>query len=210
MRCLAAALLCLVSFTAQAKQSPYPSVTPFNGDRYAGHAQMGPDVVKAIGCPPPACQRAGKARHLYPTRKRPPVTRQRWRQVPIFAPLAGAVEPLSLADGVKREAGRVAVQIVGGRPSGCPSRFCACALALKIFGRIMPGLNVAVTWAHKFPRVAPAPTMVAARHGHAFQLIAHVRGSVWRVWDANSGHGRTRIHERSIAGFTIVNPHGSG
>lgn len=176
---------------AHARPSPYP-VTSFDGDKYsARQAQMGADVAKAV-----------KARTGAKARKRAPVSRKRWRQVPIFAPL---VAPPSLGEGFRR----VAAQILGGRPQGCPHRFCGCALALKIFGRIVPVLNLAVNWVHKFQRSPPAPGMVAARHGHAFQLIAHIRGMTWQVWDANSGRGRTRIHERSIAGFIIVNPHGS-
>jgi hypothetical protein len=50
--------------TAHASPSPYPSVTSFSGDRYSAHAQ------------------ADKARYLYPTRKRPPVSRQKWRAGP--------------------------------------------------------------------------------------------------------------------------------
>jgi hypothetical protein len=207
MRIFAAAvLLCLASFGAEAKQSPYP-VTPFEGDRYGARtAQMGADVAKAV-----KVQRTRKAARSHRWRRVPvPRARPELRQVPIFAPYVspGAVEPLTLYGGAKREAGRVA-QTIGGRPSGCPHRFCGCALALKIFGRIVPTLNLAVNWVHKFQRSPPAPGMVAARHGHAFQLIAHVRGTTWRVWDANSGRGRIRVHERSIAGFVIVNPHGS-
>lgn len=197
MRFLAVALFCLVSFTAEAKQSPYPPVTQFNGDRYGG-AQLGPEVARSV-----------KAKQGAKAHQRAPVSRKRWRHVPVPAPRPIASEayrvevvPVSLGEGARR----VAAQIIGGRPQGCPHRFCGCALALKIFGRIVPILNLAVNWVHKFQRSPPAPGMVAARHGHAFQLIAHVRGSTWQVWDANSGRGRTRIHERSIAGFVIVNP----
>lgn len=97
---------------------------------------------------------------------------------------------------------------LGGRPHGCPYRFCGCALSLHIYGRQVPGLNLASNW-FRFPRAAAAPSMVAVRRGHVFQLLAHVSGTVWRVWDANSGRGRIRVHERSIAGYGIVNPHGS-
>jgi hypothetical protein len=103
---------------------------------------------------------------------------------------------------------RPPAQIIGGRPSGCPSRFCGCALSLKLFGKIIPRLNLAANW-KAFPSAAPAPGMVAARHGHVFQLLSHVRGNIWVAWDANSGRGLTRIHHRSIAGFTIHNPNGS-
>jgi hypothetical protein len=196
----AAALLCLVSFGAEAKQSPYP-VTPFDGDKYSARtAQMGPEVARTVQHQRAAAKKRSRNKHI---KKRPRF------EVPIPAPRPiaepGAVEPLTLYGGAKREAGRVA-QTIGGRPSGCPARFCGCALALKIFGRIVPTLNLAVNWVHKFQRTPPAPGMVAARHGHAFQLIAHVRGSTWRVWDANSGRGRIRIHDRSIAGYQIVNP----
>jgi len=67
------------------------------------------------------------------------------------------------------------------------------------------GLNLAANWL-RFPRAEAAPGMVAARRGHVFQLQAHVEKRIWRVWDANSGGGRIRIHNRSIAGYTIVNP----
>ncbi|WP_244613598.1 hypothetical protein [Nitrobacter winogradskyi] len=53
---------------------------------------------------------------------------------------------------------------------------------------------------------APAPGMVAARRGHVFVLKRHLHGNTWLVHDSNSGHGKTRIHPRSIAGFTIVDP----
>lgn len=63
------AILILMASTmvALARPSPYPGVTQFNGDRY-GSAQLGPEVARSIGCPPP-CVR-GRAR------KRPPVRTQ--------------------------------------------------------------------------------------------------------------------------------------
>lgn len=99
--------------------------------------------------------------------------------------------------------------VIGGRPAGCPYRFCGCALSIKIFGAIKPNLNLAANWLRHFPRTRPAPHMVAARRGHVFQLLSHVQGHVWRVWDANSGGGKIRIHHRSIAGYIIVDPRGS-
>src|SRR5690242_11383198 len=55
-------------------------------------------------------------------------------------------------------------RIVGGRPAGCPSAFCGCGAALRVFGRIVPELNLAANWL-RFPRTSPAPGMVAARRG---------------------------------------------
>lgn len=197
-----------LSVVCHARPSPYPGkVTSFVGDRY-GSAQLGPDVVRDV-----QRQRAGRKLNKRATaaqRKRPPVSRKRWRDVPIPAPRPGTVEPLagdaaplSVAGGTRREA----AQVIGGRPDGCPPRFCGCALAIKIFGRIVSNLNLAINWRHVFPRTEPRPGMVAVRSGHVFQLMDHRAGNIWRVWDANSGRGRIRIHDRSIAGHAIVDPH---
>lgn len=99
--------------------------------------------------------------------------------------------------------------VIGGRPAGCPRRFCGCFASLEVFGKIIPELNLAANWARKFPRTSPAPGMVAARSGHVFVLKSHVEGNLWLVRDGNSGGGLTREHVRSINGFKIVNPHGS-
>ena len=96
-------------------------------------------------------------------------------------------------------------QIVGGRPAGCPRTFCGCGASIRVFGRIVPGLNLASNWL-RFPRTAPAPGMVAARRGHVFVLEQHVGGDVWMAYDANSGGHATRIHARSLRGYTVVNP----
>lgn len=99
--------------------------------------------------------------------------------------------------------------VIGGRPAGCPRRYCGCSASLYVFGKIRPELNLALNWARKFPRTTPAPGMVAARSGHVFVLMSHVAGNEWLVHDGNSGGGLTRQHVRSISGFRIVNPHGS-
>jgi hypothetical protein len=96
-------------------------------------------------------------------------------------------------------------QVVGGRPAGCPRSFCGCGASLRVFGRIVPGLNLAANWL-RFPRTAPAPGMVAARRGHVFVLERHIEGDMWMAYDANSGRHATRIAARSIRGYTVVNP----
>jgi hypothetical protein len=98
-------------------------------------------------------------------------------------------------------------QVVGGRPAGCPRSFCGCGASIRVFGRIVPGLNLASNWL-RFPRTAPAPGMVAARRGHVFVLEQHVEGDTWMAYDANSGGRATRIHARSLRGYTVVNPRG--
>lgn len=79
---------------------------------------------------------------------------------------------------------------------------------MEVFGKPIRSLWLARNWL-KFPRAAPAPGMAAARRGHVFVLREHRRGNVWLVYDANSGGRKTRLHERSIAGFTVVNPRAS-
>src|SRR5882757_3411246 len=108
----------------------------------------------------------------------------------------------------QREVSRVDVagaQMVSGRPSGCPHSFCGCGAALRVFGRIVPELNLAANWL-RFPRTSPAPGMVAARRGHVFVLEQHLGGDTWMAYDANSGGHATRIHARSLHGYTVVNP----
>jgi len=116
-------------------------------------------------------------------------------------------EPMSLAQGVRRELGDAVARAIGGRPHGCPRAYCGCGASLHLFGRIIPSLNLAANWL-RFPRTAAAPKTAAVRRGHVFVLEQHIAGNVWLVHDSNSGGGRTRLHPRSIAGYAIVNPHG--
>lgn len=102
-----------------------------------------------------------------------------------------------------------AAVIVGGRPAGCPRRYCGCGVSLKVFGKIIPELNLALNWKRKFPRTSPAPGMVAARSGHVFYIKEVIDSGTVIAYDPNSGGGKTRIHERSLRGYTVVNPHGS-
>jgi hypothetical protein len=92
-------------------------------------------------------------------------------------------------------------------PSGCPSRaFCGCGAAVRVFGSPVRSLWLAANW-FKFPRAAPGAGMVAVRRHHVFVLEAHLDGGTWLAYDANSGGHATRLHARSISGYTIVNPH---
>jgi hypothetical protein len=97
-------------------------------------------------------------------------------------------------------------QVVGGRPAGCPRSFCGCGAALRVSGHVVPELNLAANWL-RFPRTSPAPGMVAARRGHVFVLEQPLGDGMWMAYDANSGGRATRIHARSLQGYTIVNPH---
>ena len=99
--------------------------------------------------------------------------------------------------------------VVGGRPAGCPRRYCGCGVSLKVFGKIIPELNLAYNWKKKFPRTAPAPGMVAARSGHVFYIVSVIDSLNVIAYDPNSGKGLTRVHERSLRGYVVVDPHGN-
>ena len=102
-----------------------------------------------------------------------------------------------------------AVAEIQPHPAGCPKRaFCGCGASVKVFGKPVRDLYLARNW-YRFPRSQPAPGTVAVRRHHVFVLLSPVSGSTWLVWDANSGGRKTRVHHRSIAGWAIVNPHGS-
>jgi hypothetical protein len=117
-----------------------------------------------------------------------------------YSPRASAIRLRSASYG-----GQVGGQLVA-HPSGCPRRaFCGCGAAVRIFGQPVRALWLAAAW-FKFPRAPPAAGMVAVRRHHVFVLEAHIGGSTWLAYDANSGGHATRIHARSIAGYAIVNP----
>lgn len=110
--------------------------------------------------------------------------------------------------GAAQKQWRPASQIVA-HPAGCPRRaFCGCGAAVRVFGAPLRALWLAANW-FRFPRAVPAAGMVAVRRHHVFVLERHLGGDRWLVFDANSGRRLTRIHARSIAGYTIVNPHGA-
>lgn len=98
--------------------------------------------------------------------------------------------------------------VVGGRPSGCPYQFCGCAASLHIFGRIIPVLNLAANW-FRFPHASPAPGMVAVRNHHVFVIEAVNGDGTVVAYDGNSGHHLTRVHNRSLRGYSVRDPHGS-
>lgn len=91
-------------------------------------------------------------------------------------------------------------------PAGCPRRaFCGCGASVRVFGTPVHRLYSARAWL-RFPRASPGPGMVAASFEHVFVLEYQLQDGNWVVYDANSGRHATRIHTRSIEGFTIVNP----
>lgn len=97
-------------------------------------------------------------------------------------------------------------------PDGCPRRlFCGCGAAERL--KTMWGIVVekprelwlASNW-YRFPRSPPAPGTVAVRRHHVYVIEAVLGNGTVVAYDANSGRGLTRIHVRSLAGYTVVNP----
>ena len=98
---------------------------------------------------------------------------------------------------------------VVGHPPGCPTRaFCGCGTALYLLGKrvVVGGLAIAANWL-AFPRAQPGPGMAAARKGHVFAIIKDLGGGKVLAYDPNSGGRKTRIHVRSLRGYTVVNPY---
>jgi hypothetical protein len=186
---LGGAILILLASTmvALARPSPYPPVTQFNGDRY-GSAQLGPEVARDV-----RRQRAGKARYLYPTRKRAPVSRKRWRHDPIPAPrpLAepGSVEPLSVAQGAWREAGRAL---------GRPRAWCGWWLGQHL-GMPLRELWLARNWARVGSSAGGPRIGAIVVWRHHVGIITGRQGNKWVVKSGNDG-GRVRERARSVAG----------
>lgn len=95
---------------------------------------------------------------------------------------------------------------VVANPVGCPpTAFCGCGASVRKFGRPVRELYLASNW-YKFPRAMPAPGMAAVRAHHVFIIEAVLGGGMVLAYDANSGHHATRIHPRSLSGYTVVNP----
>jgi hypothetical protein len=96
--------------------------------------------------------------------------------------------------------------VIIAHPSGCPRvAFCGCGAAVRLFGAPIRSLWRAANWL-RFPPAAPRPDMAAVRPHHVMVILAYHGGGMATVYDANSGGHRTRIHERSLAGFRVVNP----
>lgn len=93
-------------------------------------------------------------------------------------------------------------------PAGCPRvAFCGCGAAVRIFGRPVRALWLAANW-FRFPRAHLAPGTVAVRRHHVFVVERVLGGGRVLAYDANSGRHLTRVHARSVAGYTIVDPRG--
>lgn len=117
--------------------------------------------------------------------------------------------PIENTRTVARRSGQVVQYegaVVGGRPAGCPHAYCGCGVSLKVFGRIIPELNLAANW-RKFAPAAPAGGMVAWRRGHVFYIESVNGDGTVVAYDPNSGGHKTRVHTVSLKRYRVVDPH---
>ncbi len=96
--------------------------------------------------------------------------------------------------------------IIGGRPSGCPRKYCGCGAA-RYLGLTDKRLNLAWNWARLFPRARAGAGMAVVWRHHVALIVEMVGPKEARLRDYNSGGGLSRVHVRSIAGAVVVNPH---
>ena len=130
-----------------------------------------------------------------------------WPNVADIPPNGWPLQPYR--NPVQHAVGRVmeAMGQILPHPAGCPSRaFCGCGAAAYL-GLHDRSLWLAREW-FRFPRAAPAPGMAAVRTHHVFVITANLGDGNVMAYDANSGRHATRLHEVSLRGYTVVNPHG--
>lgn len=109
---------------------------------------------------------------------------------------------------VERQSSSREAQIVA-HPAGCPrTLFCGCGSSIEVFGRSIRELWLARNW-FRFPQASPAPGMVAVRRHHVFVIRKVIAPGRVLAYDPNSGGHKTRIHVRSLRGYSVRNPHGS-
>jgi hypothetical protein len=86
--------------------------------------------------------------------------------------------------------------------------FCGCGAAVEVFGSPIRGLWLAANWL-RFPPAEPGPGMAAVRPHHVMIIRAYLGDGRALVYDANSGGHLTRVHVRSLRGYSIRNPRGA-
>lgn len=94
-------------------------------------------------------------------------------------------------------------------PKGCPRvAFCGCGAAQEVFKRNVRSLWLASAW-YRFPASIPGPGKVAVRNHHVFVIREYLGNGLALAYDANSGGHKTRLHIRSLVGYSIRDPHGN-
>lgn len=191
--CVALGLYVLVGMLAgctQANARPSSSpVTHFCGDRVcAGEVQVFARKSK----------RASRkiVRHREPVMAAYPIVQDGPRYPIHEAPMGRRINTAPVAS--------YDVAVIGGRPSGCPHRYCGCGLR-KYLGIEDVRLNLARNWARIFQRTSPRVGAAVVWRSHVALIVGGSHGA-WVLRDYNSGGGLSRIHTRSIAGAVFVDP----
>lgn len=113
---------------------------------------------------------------------------------------------IQIADARPRHYKRTGYGSIVSHPAGCPTRlFCGCGVSVRVFGRPVRSLFLAANWG-RFPSAAPGSGMVAYRSGHVMYIEQYLGNGSAIVYDPNSGGGATRVHNRSLRGYRVVNP----
>lgn len=134
------------------------------------------------------------------------------RSARVRSDIRARISPAIARDPVLRAVGAPIAAVAAGaarilpHPAGCPRRlFCGCGAAIEVFGKPVRHLWLAANWL-KFPPAQPGPGMVAANRRHVMVIRQYLGNGKALVFDANSGGGLTRLHVRSLAGYSIRNP----
>lgn len=204
-KALALTLVVFLCFTGTSEarvryrhHAAHPTANLFQPDSNIMFPWFGASVTQKAARPVIRAQQHVRKRALYAS-------------LPAFKRTRQAVSP---ATGPARYAAHTGTEIVPN-PPGCPrTLFCGCGAAWKIFGQPLrelayAGRKLNLWWAPDwmiFPKAAPAPQMVAVSSHHIFVLLEDRGNGNWLTYDANSGGNATRIHVRSIAGYSIHNP----
>ena len=116
----------------------------------------------------------------------------------------------TLAQTISDSAYRVArsAEEIVSHPAGCPrSAFCGCGVSVRVFGHPVRELYLASNW-FRYPRTSAAPGMVAVRNHHVMYIMAVDANGNATVYDPNSGGHQTRVHVRSLSGYSVRDPRG--
>lgn len=93
-------------------------------------------------------------------------------------------------------------------PRGCPPiAFCGCGVSVRVFGHPIRDLFLARNW-FRFPRTHAHSGAVAVRRHHVMYIEYLNPDGTAHVYDPNSGQHKTREHDRSLAGYVVVDPRG--
>lgn len=117
--------------------------------------------------------------------------------------------PLSLliGIGITLLAATPAYSTTVSHPAGCPwSKFCGCGVSVKVFGHPVRSLFAAISWSQFQPTYARGGA-VAYRAHHVVYIERMTGPHRGIVYDPNSGHHQTRVHERDLRGFRFVDPY---